>query len=119
MARNRQNKLREAIPIPPPAPLPDPEVIDVQAILNEYLSGNIDLIVVLGPTASGKTRYAVDLAHQLTQAGGSVPSDNASLRSAPPPTSSAVPPLTWPRVATVAEGTLPPVVDTIESSDKP
>ena len=74
MARNRQNKLREAIPIPPPAPLPDPEVIDVQAILNEYLSGNIDLIVVLGPTASGKTRYAVDLAHQLTQAGGSVPS---------------------------------------------
>ncbi len=66
MARNRQNKLREAIPIPPPAPLPDPEVIDVQAILNEYLSGNIDLIVVLGPTASGKTRYAVDLAHRIT-----------------------------------------------------
>ncbi|MBR5661443.1 MAG: tRNA (adenosine(37)-N6)-dimethylallyltransferase MiaA [Bacteroidales bacterium] len=65
MARNRQNKLREAIPIPPPAPLPDPEVIDVEAILNEYLSGDTDLIVVLGPTASGKTRYAVDLAHRL------------------------------------------------------
>ena len=108
MARNRQNKLREAIPIPPPAPLPDPEVIDVQAILNEYLSGNIDLIVVLGPTASGKTRYAVQLARQL---GGIVSSDNASLRSAPPPTSSAVPPLTWPRVATVAEGTTPPAPD--------
>ncbi len=92
MARNRQNKLREAIPIPPPAPLPDPEVIDVQAILNEYLSGNIDLIVVLGPTASGKTRYAVRLAHSFARlyhppyppglsldstvytAGGSVPS---------------------------------------------
>ena len=71
MARNRQNKFREAIPIPPPAPLPDPEVIDVEAVLNEYLSGSIDLIVVLGPTASGKTRYAVNLAHQL---GGIVPS---------------------------------------------
>lgn len=66
MARNRQNKLREAIPIPPPAPLPDPEVIDVRSILNEYLSGNIDIIVVLGPTASGKTRYAVNLAHRIT-----------------------------------------------------
>ena len=92
MARNRQNKLREAIPIPPPAPLPDPEVIDVQSILDEYLSGNIDLIVVLGPTASGKTRYAVRLAHSFAHlyhppyppglsldstaytAGGSVPS---------------------------------------------
>ena len=118
MARNRQNKLREAIPIPPPAPLPDPEVIDVQAILNEYLSGNIDLIVVLGPTASGKTRYAVDLAPQLTQAGGSVPYDNASLRSAPPPTSSAVPPLTWPRVATVAEGTIPPSCEILSADSR-
>ena len=66
MARNRQNKLREAIPIPPPAPLPEPEVIDVESVLNEYLSGAIDIIVVLGPTASGKTRYAVDLAHRIT-----------------------------------------------------
>ncbi|MBR5176267.1 MAG: tRNA dimethylallyltransferase [Bacteroidales bacterium] len=66
MARNRQNKLREAIPIPPPALLPEPEVIDVQALLNDYLSGTIDLIVVLGPTASGKTRYAVELAHRIT-----------------------------------------------------
>ena len=66
MARKRQNKFREAIPIPPPAPLPEPEVIDAQEILNEYLSGAIDLIVVLGPTASGKTRYAVDLAHRIT-----------------------------------------------------
>ena len=65
MARNRQNKFREAIPIPPPAPLPDPEVIDVDSILNEYVSGTIDLIVVLGPTASGKTRYAVELAHTI------------------------------------------------------
>ena len=118
MARNRQNKLREAIPIPPPAPLPEPEVIDVESVLNEYLSGAIDLIVVLGPTASGKTRYAVDLAHQLTQAVEAVPSDNASLRSAPPPTSSAVPPLTWPRVATVAEGTLPPACEILSADSR-
>ena len=65
MARNRQNKFREAIPIPPPAPLPDPEEIDVEAVLNEYLSGSIDLIVVLGPTASGKTRYAASLARRF------------------------------------------------------
>ena len=92
MARNRQNKLREAIPIPPPAPLPDPEVIDVQAILNEYLSGNIDLIVVLGPTASGKTRYAVRLAHSFARLyhppyppGGGKCSQSLRLRDPAPP----------------------------------
>ena len=72
MGRNRQNRLREAIPIPPPAPLPDPETIDVASVFNEYVSGAIDLVVVLGPTASGKTRYAVDLARKfsaLTTAG--------------------------------------------------
>jgi len=65
MGRNRQNKFRKAIPIPPPAPLPEAEEIDVKSVFNEYVSGSIDLIVVLGPTASGKTRYAVNLAHQL------------------------------------------------------
>jgi len=64
MSRNPQNRLREAIPIPPPAPLPEPEDIDFGSIFNEYASGAIDLIVVLGPTASGKTRFAVDLARR-------------------------------------------------------
>ena len=72
MGRNRQNRLREAIPIPPPAPLPDPETIDVEALCNDYLSGAIDLIVVLGPTASGKTRYAVGLARQLSSVGAEI-----------------------------------------------
>lgn len=65
MARNRQNKLRDPIPIPPPAPLSEAEIIDVERLTDEYSSGAIDLIVVLGPTASGKTRYAVGLAHEL------------------------------------------------------
>lgn len=30
-----------------------------------YISGKIDLICVMGPTASGKTRYAVNLARQI------------------------------------------------------
>ena len=65
MSRNPKNKLREPIPIPPPAPLPEPEEIDFAQILEEYSSGNIDLVVVLGPTASGKTRYAVNLAREF------------------------------------------------------
>ena len=53
------------IPIPPMAELPPAEEIDVKKILDRYLSGEIDLICVLGPTASGKTRYAVSLARQI------------------------------------------------------
>ena len=53
------------IPIPPMAELPPAEEIDVKEILDRYLSGEIDLICVLGPTASGKTRYAVSLARQI------------------------------------------------------
>lgn len=55
------------IPIPPMAELPPAEEIDVKEILDKYLSGEIDLICVLGPTASGKTRYAVQLARQINE----------------------------------------------------
>lgn len=52
-------------PIPPMAELPPAEEINAAEILDKYLSGEIDLICVLGPTASGKTRYAVRLARQI------------------------------------------------------
>ena len=52
-------------PIPPMAELPPAEEINVREVLDKYLSGEIDLICVLGPTASGKTRYAVSLARQI------------------------------------------------------
>lgn len=52
-------------PIPPMAELPQAEEIDIREILERYLAGEIDLICVLGPTASGKTRYAVQLARQI------------------------------------------------------
>ena len=52
-------------PIPPMAELPSAEEIDVKELLGKYLAGEIDLICVLGPTASGKTRYAVQLARQI------------------------------------------------------
>lgn len=51
--------------IPLAAELPQPEEIDVEAIVSGYLNGSIDLVCVLGPTASGKTRYAVQLAHRI------------------------------------------------------
>lgn len=52
-------------PIPPMAELPPAEEIDVRELLDKYLSGEIDLICVLGPTASGKTRYSVKLAREI------------------------------------------------------
>lgn len=47
------------------AELPTAEVIDVQALFSSFDSGACDLICVLGPTASGKTRYAVALAGKM------------------------------------------------------
>ena len=47
------------------APLPEAETIDPAALLEAFRKGELDLICVLGPTASGKTRYAVQLARTL------------------------------------------------------
>ena len=58
---------KQFTPIPPMAELPPAENIDVNDLLNRYLTGEIDLICVLGPTASGKTRYAVQLAKEINR----------------------------------------------------
>ena len=58
---------KQFTPIPPMAELPPAENIDVRALLDKYLKGEIDLICVLGPTASGKTRYAVQLAKEINR----------------------------------------------------
>ena len=47
------------------AELPAPEQLDLAQLARDCASGACDLVVVLGPTASGKTRYAVHLAEQL------------------------------------------------------
>lgn len=53
-----------------PAPLPQPETIDVADVYGKFLSGEIDIICVIGPTASGKTRYAVKLAWEINRLAG-------------------------------------------------
>lgn len=52
------------------ADLPDPETIHPEEILQSFENKDIDLICVLGPTASGKTRYAVALARELNRLRG-------------------------------------------------
>lgn len=47
------------------AELPPAEEINARELLDRYVSGETDLICVLGPTASGKTKYAVRLAREL------------------------------------------------------
>ena len=67
------------------AELPPAEKINVQEILQKYLSGEIDLICVLGPTASGKTKYAVQLARRINEllaADRSLPERHAEIISA-------------------------------------
>ena len=47
------------------AELPPAETIDLDALRRGLADGSIELVCVLGPTASGKTRYAVGLAKAL------------------------------------------------------
>ena len=47
------------------AELPQPETLDIEALKASCESGEADLVVILGPTASGKTGYAVRLARLL------------------------------------------------------
>jgi len=62
---NKTQLLPDRPGIPPMAPMPEAEVIDPAALASAYAAGDIDLICVLGPTASGKTNYAVRLASAL------------------------------------------------------
>ncbi len=54
---------------PLPAELPEPEIIDLDALAADLRSGAVELVCVLGPTASGKTKYAVRLARDLAALG--------------------------------------------------
>lgn len=65
---NKTELLPDRPGIPPMAKLPDPETVDPEELARAYAAGDIDLICVLGPTASGKTRYAVQLAQALDKA---------------------------------------------------
>lgn len=58
------------IRLPLPAELPEGEIIDVESLVRAYRDGGMDMICVLGPTASGKTRYAVGLARKIADLSG-------------------------------------------------
>ena len=53
--------------VPPMAELPQAEEININDIVRQYLDGQYDLICILGPTASGKTGYAVKVAHKISE----------------------------------------------------
>ena len=79
-------------PIPPMAELPPAEEINVREVLDKYLTGEIDLICVLGPTASGKTRYAVKLAREINEILGIQSDGRPATKRTPPTPSERVPP---------------------------
>ncbi len=75
-------RVRTKTGVPPPAEMPPAEEIDVKAVLESYLKGEIDLICVLGPTASGKTRYAVSLCRRINGLLGDHAASGAEILSA-------------------------------------
>jgi tRNA dimethylallyltransferase len=77
---NKTHLLPDRPGIPPMAAMPEAETIDIEALAQAYAAGDIDLICVLGPTASGKTRYAVQLARAL----GALGLPGAFARTEPP-----------------------------------
>lgn len=62
---NKTQLLPDRPGIPPMAKMPEPESIDIPALAAALDRGQYDCVCVLGPTASGKTRYAVQLALEL------------------------------------------------------
>lgn len=62
------------------AELPPAEQVDPAEIIRMYSEGSTDLVCVLGPTASGKTRYAVSLARALDAMGAQVEMISADSR---------------------------------------
>ena len=67
---NKTNLLPDRPGIPPMAAMPEAETVDPAALAKAYADGAIDLVCVLGPTASGKSRYAVQLARAMSEAMG-------------------------------------------------
>ncbi len=51
------------------AQLPEAETIDLEALAAALRDGSVQLVCVLGPTASGKTKYAVRLSEELGNTG--------------------------------------------------
>ena len=68
--REESGSERKGRGVPPPAPLPEPETVSPEDVFGRVTSGECDLVCVLGPTASGKTRYAVALAREMNRLAG-------------------------------------------------
>ena len=92
---NKTQLLPDRPGIPPMAKMPEPEAVDPAALAEAYRQEEIDLICVLGPTASGKTRYAVQLAKEISRLPSVARNDKdgpASVIPSPPPVVPSPPP---------------------------
>ena len=73
------------------APMPETSPIDPRVLLDMVRSGETDLICILGPTACGKTRYAVELCRKFNSlsSGADICPRGSSPQSGSPPFSGA------------------------------